>query len=443
MHSVKFRNERKELEMALFELVEYMIRFAEKKLGSRKIPTYKFSYTYRRRNESGSSNRTDEYEIQDYATFSFENKKGILPSQGYQNLRRLTGEFVDTHGVELDSFPRAEYAEMMVRHYFEGERYFSVNSARIADCVNEFINDITSDYIAYKLIYNIEQFDACQEFTLAKDIKFEKIDDLSLAVYSSDNLRTGTYPEPLLYSDSWLITVFHKCKKTDVDSINEVKPKFEKKLLVSLNLLQSGGPRFRLVFKSMDSNYLSRGMGSSRNIILCGNNDSMFLDKSALDQFRSYFSILSSAKVLDHYFSLFERIKDSLNRGSYQDRFVDLVIVLEMLLASDTEHLESTYRFKFRGAYLTKGIGLGSAKKRLQLLSRIYSLRSDIVHGPSNPKKVKEIDKLQKEIREYEPKLRLIVITVLRWYLKHLDKYPNNMLPLLDEIMVSAPIEKD
>lgn len=112
-----------------------------------------------------------------------------------------------------------------------------------------------------------------------------------------------------------------------------------------------------------------------------------------------------------------------------EDQFVDYVIALERLLASDSPQLETTFRFRLRGAALLPGT-FGDAQEGMSLMSKLYALRSGIVHGSA---KSSDINKL---LRVAEDVLR----TVFRWYLTHTDANtsPQEIIAKLDNALVEG-----
>ncbi|NQT61665.1 MAG: hypothetical protein HQ556_01795 [Candidatus Marinimicrobia bacterium] len=442
MKVARFQTDRSILELALNKAVNDIINFATEKFNSQQIPEVEFAYSYYKKSRKGHTAVTNNYKIKSYPDFQWEHSEWILSNQSFRELQIELEKFLHKNGVENENFPISDLAKPMLVHYFSEENYFKNNPERIKSVVQSFINDITSREITEISIYNIENFKSYKSFVLDDGIEFNPIDAESLALFSQDKYRSGPHSNPYIKGDSWLCVYKKRIRKKDIYSTHEIRREFENKLLISLTLLDCGAPGFRLLQSRIESYYLGMGIHGSSIVVQCGFNGKAYINKNTLEIFSSYYLSISNKKTKEYYHSVFERIRDSLNRGSHKDRFVDLVIILEMLLASDTDHLESTYRFKFRGAYLTKGCGLGVAKVRLRLFSDIYNLRSAIVHGPKRKNPSKEIDRINKEVNRLMPTLRKITIVVMRWYLDHMDKYPDKLLSQLDEIMVDAPVGK-
>jgi hypothetical protein len=94
-------------------------------------------------------------------------------------------------------------------------------------------------------------------------------------------------------------------------------------------------------------------------------------------------------------------------RRDTEDQFVDCIIALERLLAPDSPQLETTFRFQLRGASILSE-RFGNVTERIQLVKKLYKLRSEVVHGGAAEEDVKQFGPLAEEV------LRDIV----QWYFR-------------------------
>lgn len=82
-----------------------------------------------------------------------------------------------------------------------------------------------------------------------------------------------------------------------------------------------------------------------------------------------------------HYLQLpIRRLRMGGARRQQEDALVDYVVGLEALLGTKDERAELSYRFRVRGAVVLAATR-GERKQHLNLLKKLYDLRSLIVHG--------------------------------------------------------------
>ncbi len=124
--------------------------------------------------------------------------------------------------------------------------------------------------------------------------------------------------------------------------------------------------------------------------------------------FRQILSVRKSSKDRLHVtadrFVRYSRVQDT------QDALLDLCICLESLLDTTTE---ISFRF---GVCLAKVTGHSDAEELSHLLSDLYSLRSNMVHGA-------DASKVHKKIDPHLSKLRLAARTILTNYLVYLTNH--------------------
>ncbi len=105
----------------------------------------------------------------------------------------------------------------------------------------------------------------------------------------------------------------------------------------------------------------------------------------------TYKIIDSVSECYSKSFVTLDRYNSSLTRTSWEDRLIDATIALESLIAGKTE-----LRFKF-SLYLSHIVENGSEQRvaAFKLLQEMYDARSLLVHGSSDKKDLKRIDKVQ------------------------------------------------
>jgi len=122
-------------------------------------------------------------------------------------------------------------------------------------------------------------------------------------------------------------------------------------------------------------------------------------------------------------------MRTAASRREAEDHLVDCVIGLERLLAPDTSHLKSTFRFQLRGAALLPD-RFGGPAERIKLLKELYGLRSKVVHGGAEQEKVDRFCIKAEEI------LREVVL----WYLEHGAAIGDAqaVVKRIDEVMIAG-----
>jgi len=114
----------------------------------------------------------------------------------------------------------------------------------------------------------------------------------------------------------------------------------------------------------------------------------------------------------------------------YQSRVdIDYVIGLERLLAPDTQHLETTFRFKLRSAAILP-LEFSKSRRRQQFMSKMYSLRSSVVHGSAK----------REELDEILPQAEKGFTEIFKWFAHRLMVENNieNVIRKIDDSMVDG-----
>ena len=161
--------------------------------------------------------------------------------------------------------------------------------------------------------------------------------------------------------------------------------------------------------------------------------ENLFLSHEQIAAAQGYFDALvmiSTVDALDHLRLPTRRMRLGAQRGNVEDTLVDFVIGLERLLAPDTRQLEVTYRFKLRGAALLPAAEFGDARTRIDLMNKLYDLRSAVVHGRAD----------REAIIAATPEAEEVLRSILQWLLQPARLYGdhNDLIRALDEAMVAG-----
>jgi Apea-like HEPN len=146
------------------------------------------------------------------------------------------------------------------------------------------------------------------------------------------------------------------------------------------------------------------------------------------DLFKTVTLVSADSRYADMQLPL-RRLDMASRRPVLEDQLVDFTIGLERLLAADTAQLESTFRFRLRGAALLSEKFFGTVDERIELMNKLYSLRSAVVHGRAT----------DTDVREYTPRAEEALKKVIEWYLRRPEpKAVRDVLRDIDRALVSG-----
>lgn len=120
----------------------------------------------------------------------------------------------------------------------------------------------------------------------------------------------------------------------------------------------------------------------------------------------------------------------AINRPTLKDKLVDLVTAAEALFLDKSEKEILTYRLKMRGARLI--FAFPERSQKASWLGQVYDLRSSIVHGDRENKKLKQLNEHAEEFGEF-------VRTAIRYATRLVDAGYNNIPSLLDDAFLGDP----
>lgn len=146
----------------------------------------------------------------------------------------------------------------------------------------------------------------------------------------------------------------------------------------------------------------------------------------------SIYAKIKNVSIDSKYFHLrlpIRRLRESTLRSNQEDAIVDLVIGLESLLCSDSPQLETTHRFRLRGAALLPK-EYGNSRERIDLMNDLYRLRSAIVHGGVT----------SADVADTLPKAERFLKSIFTFFLDNVETLGDKIstVSLLDETMVSC-----
>jgi hypothetical protein len=215
--------------------------------------------------------------------------------------------------------------------------------------------------------------------------------------------------ETWLNKEDWVFEIKKKIKKTDTEEIRWFPHKIEDKINSTLALMPSGHQvNTRLMCKSQRSPLIRFGWGYSfKRKRANKHGEPLSLDEKGIKDFQKLYKSVQKIRSYESLDLPVRRLRSSAERPNDEDHLIDCVIGLERLLCADSSNLETTYRFKLRGAAILPS-SYGSPQERLSLLGKVYNTRSNVVHGREKDKKT---------IHEYSVKAQNILKDIILWYM--------------------------
>lgn len=325
-------------------------------------------------------------------------------------------------------------AKLVISNYIQETGSLRINKRVAKRISREFVNDLSSPTYTALFIFLIHKFKATKPFQLNTSIKFRPINESDYKQFSTTGPgRIPSNKEPWLGSNDWICLVESEGDKSTTDAINSHRDILEK-ITGALALTTSGRASFFLLsgrYKSRFFNFMETHGGDYVHTSGVGG-VVVNLDEVGLRRFRKTFKLVESIFDNSKYKVLrlpFRRLRLSSTRGNDNDKFVDYVIGLERLLAADSENLEVTFRFRLRGAALLPK-SFGTERDRLNLMSKLYGIRSNIVHGREDPTEVRDL-LLQTE---------QVFVAIFRNYSRLLSTSENEseLMKKLDEALIKG-----
>jgi hypothetical protein len=281
----------------------------------------------------------------------------------------------------------------------------------------------------------VQNFKAPRAFRLNPNIKFRPVSEDDYKQFSTiEPGRVLSHKEPWFGSNDWICTIESIGDKSSTTAISSHRDILDW-ITGALALTSKGRANFFFLlgrYKSRFYNVMSTHGGDY--IHTSGIGGAVVLDERGIRNFKDSFKVVESIFTNSKYKSLklpFRRLRLSSTRGNDNDKFVDYVIGLERLLSADSPNLEITFRFRLRGAALLPE-AFGSERDRLNLMSKLYGIRSDIVHGEEHAKDVREIIGTTEQV----------FVAIFKNYFGLLSAYENEkkLTERLDEALVKGGI---
>jgi len=372
-------------------------------------------------------------------------------SPAFKSLQQAAAEFAKREGKFLPfhgSIMIDHEGELLVLHYFNRVAALRVDEAALQALCNEYQEDLRSDTVPIRAVYQVHGFKADQPFALAGGFDFRPMNDRDIAAYGRTSFDPfGLAPKPFdqrLFGDDWVCEIEQRVSKSSMEGVNRFGEEIED-IAAALNLTISGRVLFSLLEKQVKSPFLPVGkMGGGGHMIATSRiGEPVALKEHDLQRFQRNFARVTrigSDDQLAHLRPALRRLRMSASRTHDEDHVVDCVIALENLLASDSPQMETTFRFRLRGAALLPE-EFGTVQDRIKFMGRLYELRSKTVHGGKSAHGGgRKADSIAEETRKAAGEAERVLRGILHWFVERCEE-PEKLdrtLAGLDEAMVAG-----
>jgi len=346
-------------------------------------------------------------------------------------------DFADKHG----GFPASgwigssmDIARRVIDVYFTKCRRLAVDEAIARQVISEYCVDLSAPTITARSVFQVENFSAACPFKLAEEIEFRPISQDDIREQARTQLVPPPYHWPWLDTRDWICEVNKKGPRDTYEAVNW-NNEGRRYIATTLALISSGAARLVLLHSRHASPFLSVVTKSGGEATRTGpGGKPLQLDRQAVQDAQKLYpkvvSVLSGTGPKYLRFAL-ERFIAAAQRREPEDQLVDYVLGLESLLAPDTDRLETTIRFRLRGASLLPSSSFGGPEERINLLNGLYKVRSEVVHGGGANKH---------KVADCIPKAEDALRHVLRWFMddRRWKCDPRAIVKKLDEMMVEG-----
>jgi hypothetical protein len=324
-------------------------------------------------------------------------------------------------------------AKIILADYFLRVGSIRRDDEAIQATCKAFLHDVDSETAVVETVFVVSNFRAEEAFQLTPEITFRPVTPKDIDRHSRMSEAPEWFFQKRMINDQdWICEIMHVGTKENAEELNK-HIILQQRLPVALTIAVPGNATFQLLANRLPSPYLHAGISFGGPLVATSRNyGSIDLNKQGIKDFQWAYEKVTRIEEQEQYTFLrlpLRRLRLAATRQETEDQLVDYVIGLERLLASDTEQLETTFRFRLRGAALLPE-RFGNTTERIKLMNRLYALRSDVVHGNAT----------QQEITEHLPIAEDILRVILRWYLTIIETLddPRKILKKLDESLVEG-----
>jgi len=343
--------------------------------------------------------------------------------------------FADGHG----GFPASgwlssptDIAGRVLREYLTRSASLSVDKAVARQVIQDYCVDLSEPTITVRSIFQVDGFTAAYPFSLSDEVEVRPISQEDIKEQARGALVPFPYARPWLNSRDWICEVNKRGPRDTFEAVNW-DSEGTRYIATTLALTSPGAAHLTLLRSQHASPFLAVGWKSGGEPTFTGRGGApLHLAgqgiRVAQKLYPKVVSVLAGTGPQPLRLAL-GRLIAAAQRRETEDRLVDYVIGLESLLAPDTDRLETTIRFRLRGAALLPP-HFGKHRERIDLMNKLYDVRSRAVHGGADK------DTVVSYVAKAEDALR----HVLRWFMddSRWKNQPKAIVKELDQRMVQG-----
>lgn len=304
-------------------------------------------------------------------------------------------------------------AAILLGVYFERVGSITLDKQRVAQVCADYVDDLEAPTGVVETTYLVENFRAPAPFAIGKEIKFRPITSQDIDRFG----RTPSHPllgeRPWLSSSHWICEDDHVGPKDTFETFNR-RHEIVEDIAAALHLAKGGRACLRLLANRARSPFLSSAtMSGGRPVFTSGMGGAVVLEDEDVRTFETLYRAVRRVTTEERFKDLrfpIRRLRAASARNQQEDQLVDCVIALERLLACDASNLEVTFRFRLRGAALLPE-SFGTVAERQELMKRLYTSRSNVVHGRAT----------EEEVADLAVRGDRALRAILLWYLSNAD----------------------
>ena len=347
-----------ELQRLLRDAVVAVIKLAEAKgLGS-KLPVYEYTVVWNEkvgpgRWEGREGTRTTPY----FQGLSEALEPELSSDERIQALLSAAVQFVQDHGtapVGVLQDPK-ELASRLLPVYFREVSSLTVDDTAITETARQYVEDLKAQNAVIETVFQVSNFSAAEPFSLTEEIRFRPITTEDIDALGTAYPSLFMQPQRPLQTDDWICEVNRSGPKVSWDEFNR-HYELADLIVGALSLTCEGRAMLRLRANRFKSPFFRGGtVAGGEAIATTRSGGPIHLELDNIESFKSNFrslEALNSDSATKHLRLPFRRLRSASARTEVEDQLVDIVIGLERLLASDSPQLETTFRFRLRGAAL-------------------------------------------------------------------------------------------
>jgi hypothetical protein len=426
-------------------LLKEATELAAKKLGSFNLPTSTVHVQILEPSGPGThSGKTLEFPEVDLPLIHHALEKALGDSHSWDIANKAIQDYIEKNSIKPESvfFHDVDnhYLWPLLGGYFEDEGSFYDDPKRGRKHIAHLLKHLDASTIRVFGLMPLEGFSAPKAFSLDKYVRLRPITETDIRMLGRtsyvDPSGRSRFPNPLcrefpfVHSDWWICEIDLPNTRGTADGYNRLHTSMEL-FTMALRMFKEGSFSLGMAIRGARGKFGRLGVGHNKNMPRYSSGGNLYvLGASEVKAFVSFWKKFCEIMEMgNHYLEIpVRRIQTAGTRKEKADALVDCVIGLEALLSTEDERTEIAYRFRVRGSVLLSK-KRNERKKHLQVLKKLYSFRSQVVHGSDFAK-----ENLEENLSLAENALR----KVWRWFFAYWHERKSNKegVAKIDEMLV-------